>query len=105
MDHGSIVDDIQSQPAIVQVGGRYLGETFEEAVSLRSLSGRELSAVKATAEGEGLSVESMGANGVVRIRQQVAAVGRQTTNVRIVAQSEGRETILHVPVSYTGVAQ
>lgn len=103
---GAIIDDIQAEPLAIQVGGRRLGETFEEVVTIRSLTGQVLTNFKADCEGEGLVAEvAGGASGHVRVRQSVCDVGMQSTRVRIVAESKGRQTTIYLPVSYTGIGK
>lgn len=100
---GKIVSDLEAVPPAVQVGGRHLGETFEEVVILRSLSGRMLAAVRAEAEGDGVSVEAMENSGQYRIRQKVCGRGSRTNQVCFRAETAGRPAAVSIPVSYTGV--
>jgi hypothetical protein len=100
---GKIVPDVEVVPPVVQVGGRGLGETFEELVVLRSIAGRMLAAVRAETEGEGLSVEAIEGGGSYRIRQRVCGVGLQTNRVHFHTESDGRPVAIVVPVSYTGL--
>jgi hypothetical protein len=99
---GAVVSDLQAEPTVVQVGGRRLGEAFEETVTVRSLTGRPVVTVKAEAEGEGPSVEAVG-DRQFRVRQVVCGSGAQTNRVRFTAEVNGRKTAAMLPVSYTGV--
>ena len=38
---GTIASDVEAVPSAVQVSGRRLGETFEEAIALRSITGKQ----------------------------------------------------------------
>ena len=87
----------------MQVGGRRLGETFEEVVVLRSMTGRAMGEVRAEAQGDGLSVEAVKAGGSFRIRQRVIGVGTQTNQVRFATVSGKHPVTITVPVSYTGI--
>ncbi|HEV3258764.1 MAG TPA: hypothetical protein VG013_17975 [Gemmataceae bacterium] len=100
---GRIVPDIESVPPVLQVGGRRLGEAFEDVVLLRSLTARHLSAVRAEAKGNGLAVETLDGTGLFRIRQRVCSPGSRTNRVRFCTQSSGRPVTIIVPVTYTGV--
>lgn len=100
---GKIVSDIEAVPPAVQVGGRRLGETFEEVVVLRSMTGRAMGEVRAEAKGEGLSIEAVKAGGGYRIRQRVSGVGYQTNQVRFATTSGKHPVTIAVPVSYTGI--
>jgi hypothetical protein len=100
---GRIVPDIQAVPPVVQVGGRRLGEIFEDVVVLRSMSGKALGAMRAEAEGEGLSVEADKESGGYCIRQKVCREGSQTNRVRFVTESGKHPVTIAVPVSYTGI--
>lgn len=100
---GKLVPDIEAVPGAVRVGGRILGETFEETITLRSLTGRPLPALRFEAEGDGLTIESLAENGQYRIRQKASQVGTQTNQVRFHGDSAGRPVTLTVPVSYTGL--
>ena len=79
-----------------------MGETFEDVVVLRSMTGKTLGTVRAEAEGEGLSVEAVKEGGY-RIRQKVCREGSQTNRVRFVAESGKHPVTIAVPVSYTGI--
>jgi hypothetical protein len=100
---GKIVPDVEAVPPAVQVGGRRLGETFEEIVVLRSMTGRALAHVSAEAEGEGLSVEAVEGGEGYRLRQKVCGVGSQTNRIRFSTASGKRPVTIAVPVSYTGI--
>lgn len=99
---GVVASDLQAEPTVVQVGGRRLGERFEEVVTVRSLTGRPVATVKAEAEGEGLSVEAVG-DRQFRVRQVGCGSGSQTNRVRFTAELDGRKVKAELPVSYTGV--
>lgn len=99
---GKIISDLSCDPPTVQVGLRKLGETFGEEVALRSLTRRYLGMVQSAAEGEGLTVESIGENRF-RIHQTVNRTGSQTNQVRFSATITGRKLIVSVPVEYTGL--
>jgi hypothetical protein len=100
---GKIVPDIEAVPPAVQVGGRLLGEAFEDFVVLRSLTGRELVGVRAEPEGEGLAVEPVEDNLGFRIRQKVISTGSTTNRVHFYAKVADRDVECILPVSYTGV--
>jgi len=100
---GNIVPDVESVPPAVQVGGRRMGETFEDVVVLRSLTGKALGTVRAEAEGEGLSVEAVKEGGSYRIRQKVCREGSQTNYVHFITESGKHPVTVTVPVSYTGI--
>jgi hypothetical protein len=99
---GVIVPDVEPDPPAVLVGGRRLNETFEECVSVRSLTGRSVTVVRAEAEGEGLSVVSI-EGGRYRIRQTVRRSGTQTNHVRFTVEASGSGQTVELPVTYTGV--
>jgi hypothetical protein len=101
---GRIVSDVEAVPPVVQVGGRLLGESFEEIVQLRSLTGRALVGVRAEVEGDGLTVECVEAGQRYRIRQEVSSLGTCTNRARFSALVSGHKVDCMVPVSYTGVA-
>jgi hypothetical protein len=100
---GKIVPDVEAVPSAVQVGGRRFGETFEDVVVLRSLTGHAFSVLGANVEGDGLAVEPMQEGRLVQIRQQVCKAGSQSNRVLLRLQSGGREVAITVPVSYTGL--
>lgn len=100
---GIIVPDVEAIPPAVQVGGRCLGETFEEIIVLRSMTGRVMEAISAEAEGEGLSVEAGKENGSYRIRQKVCGVGSRINRVRFSTTSGKHRVLIAVPVTYTGI--
>lgn len=100
---GKIVPDVEAVPPAIQVGGRRLGEAFEDVVVLRSLTGRAFTAVRADVEGDGLAVASIEGSGRIRIRQKVCQAGSQSNRVLVHVHSEGREVAILVPVSYTGL--
>jgi hypothetical protein len=100
---GSVVADLEASPPLVQVGGRRMGESFQEEVTLHSLTGRALTAVKFRAEGQGLVVEPTERPDRFRVRQAVALAGTQQTQVRFSVVLDGRNVELRVPVEYTGV--
>jgi hypothetical protein len=100
---GRIVPDVEAVPPEVLVGGRALGETIEDVVLLRSLTGRELVNVRAEAEGEGLAIEALEGSHRLRIRQKVMATGSCTNRIRVYAQASGQKVETIVPVTYTGV--
>ncbi len=99
---GQIVPDVEVVPSALQVGGRLLGEVFDEVVSLRSLTGRAWRAVRTEAEGDGLSVEAVEGGGRFRVRQKVCRVGSTTNRVRFHAELDGQQVVVIVPVAYTG---
>lgn len=80
-----------------------MGETFEEIVTVRSLTGRPVATLKAEAEGEGLSVEAVEGGKQFRVRQVVRGTGEQLNRVRFTAELDGRKVKTDLPVSYTGV--
>lgn len=100
---GNIVLDVESIPPAVQVGGRRLGETFEEMVVLRSITDKALGSVRFEVQGEGLSVEAAKERGSYRIRQKVCREGSQTNTVRFVTESGKHPTTITVSVNYTGI--
>jgi hypothetical protein len=100
---GKIVPDVEAVPSAVQVGGRRLGETFEEEVVLRSLTGRAWVTVGADVEGDGLAVDPIEGSARFRIRQKVCKAGSQSNRVFLQVHSAGREVAITVPVSYTGL--
>jgi hypothetical protein len=98
-----ILPDASLEPPSVQVGGRHLGDSFEEVVVLRSLTGRMITNVRAEAHGAGLSVEKLRESGPFRITQRVCGLGTQTNEIRFSAEIAGRSFTVQLPVSYTGV--
>ncbi len=100
---GRIVPDIEAVPPAVQVGGRVLGDTFDEVVQLRSLTGRELVSVRAESERDEVIIEPLGDNLRFRIRQKVVSAGEITNRVHFYAKVAGRDVEYILPVSYTGV--
>lgn len=100
---GEILPDVESAPPTLQVGGRYLNETIEETIALRSLTGRHITVVRTEVVGEGIAVESV-AEGRYRIRQIVCKVGTQTNYVRLIVNSGGNQYTVSIPVIYTGFA-
>jgi hypothetical protein len=100
---GEIVPDVQSEPALVQVGGRFMGESFGDTVVLRSLTENRFSVRKIEREGDGLTVEALGVNGPYRITQVVLASGAQTTRLHLQVESNGQGVTVTVPVTYTGL--
>ncbi len=100
---GKIVSDIEAVPPAVQVGGRVLGQAFEEVVQLRSLTGRELVRLRAEPEGDGLTVEPLEDNLRFRIQQKVISAGESTNRVHFHGKVAGRDVECIVPVSYSGV--
>jgi hypothetical protein len=99
---GSIVPELDPHPPAIQVGGRRVGEAFEEVVVLRALSGQPLGPVRAEAEGEGLSVEPAG-DAQFRVRQSVRRPGTQSTRVRFWTEVAARRVEVVVPVEYAGL--
>jgi hypothetical protein len=85
------------------VGGRVLGDAFEDFVVLRSLTGRDLVGVRAEPEGEGLAVEPLEDKLHFRVRQKVMCRGSSTNRVHFYAKVAGRDVECILPVSYTGV--
>src|SRR5262249_16782590 len=100
---GKIVPDVEAAPSAVQVGGRRIGETFEDEVVLRSLTGRSWEVIHAVAEGEGLDVKPVQGGGPFRIRQRVCREGSQANRILFDVHSEGRKLSFGVPVNYTAV--
>jgi hypothetical protein len=100
---GKIVPDMEAVPPAVQVGGRVLGDTIEDVVILRSLTGRELLGVRVKAEGQGLAVDPVEDNLRFRIRQEVICTGSTMNRVHFCAKVADRDVECIVPVNYTGV--
>jgi hypothetical protein len=101
---GAVVPDIESEPSIVQVGVRRIGESFAEEIALRSLTGRKLGRARAEADGQGLKVEPIGAGNRFLIRQTVVQPGTQVNRVRLFVEMGGRNEAVTLPVEYTGIA-
>lgn len=101
---GKIVPDVEAVPPAVQVGGRRLGEMFEEVVVLRSMTGKTLGTVRAETNGEGLSVEADKQSGSYRVRQKVCGEGSQTNWIRFFTKPDKHTITIMVPISYTGIA-
>ncbi len=99
---GRIVPDVEPDPPAVQVGGRRIGEAFEEVVSVRSLTGRAVKIVRVEVEGEGLTVAPAEEAGWYRVRQTVRRSGTQTNHVRFAIEPIGSQQTVDLPVSYTG---
>jgi hypothetical protein len=100
---GKIVPDIEAVPPAVQVGGRVMGDAFEEVVVLRSLTGREITSVRAEPEGDGLTIERLDDNLRFRIRQKVVSAGESTNRVHFYAKVTGHDVKRVLSVSYTGI--
>jgi hypothetical protein len=102
---GKIVPDIEAVPPAVQVGGRILGETFEDVVVLRSLTGREIASVRAKPDGKGLEVElePLQDKFRFRIRQKVVSAGESSNKVYFFAKVSGHDMECTLPVIYTGI--
>jgi hypothetical protein len=100
---GKIVPDLAAMPPAVQVGGRVLGDTIEDVVMLRSLTGRDLLSVRAKAEGQGLAVDPLEDNLRFRIRQEVICTGSTMNRVHFYAKVAGHDVQCILPVNYTGV--
>jgi hypothetical protein len=100
---GEIVPDVEAVPAAVRVGGRHLGETFEETVVLRSLTGHAFTTIRAEAEGSGLAAQPIVGGQCVLVRQVACMEGTQSNRVLLHVRSGGREVMIAVPVSYTGI--
>jgi hypothetical protein len=99
---GAIIPDVQAVPLAIPIGGRILSEVFEDIIILQSLSGRPMAAVRAVAQGEGLSLEAVEGIGRFRIRQKICSTGSKTNLIHFHTQSAGRPIKIIVPVSYTG---
>lgn len=95
--------DVEAVPAAVEVGGRHLGEMFEETVLLRSLTGHGFTTIKAEAEGSGLTAHLAKGGQNFSVRQVACEEGTQSNRVLLHMQSGGREVMIVVPVRYTGV--
>jgi hypothetical protein len=100
---GKIVADLETDPPMVQVGARRVGQTFEEIIVLRSLSGQRLANVRTDVEGAGLTVQAVEGNDQYRVRQTVLSTGFQRSCVRFFAELAGRQVSLTLPVEFTGL--
>jgi hypothetical protein len=100
---GRIVPDIEAVPPAVQVGGRLVGDAFEDLVVLRSLTGHPIAGVRAEPEGNGLAVERLEDNLHFRIRQRVISAGETTNRVHFSVKVSGQDMECIVPVTYSGV--
>jgi hypothetical protein len=100
---GQIVSDVEAVPPAVQVGGRVVGDEFDDVVVLRSLTGQPIASVRAKHEGNGLAVIPLEDHLRFRIRQRVMSAGECTNRVHFYAKVSGRDMECIVPVLYTGV--
>ena len=101
--NGTIVSDVELDPLAVQVGGRHLKESFEELVSLRSLTKKVVTVICVEADGEGLFVTPEGGQRY-RVRQVVCQPGTQLNHVRFTVESGGNHSTVELPVVYTGLS-
>lgn len=101
---GRFVPDIRSEPEIVQVSSRPIGEAFEESVALRSLTNRPFAVRGVRAVGEGLTVTPQ-AEGRFLVRQKASVAGFQSNRIVVEVTVAGHDNILTIPVEYTGVKQ
>jgi Protein of unknown function (DUF1573) len=101
---GLIAPDIAADPPEVSIGGRAVGETREETVSVASLTGRAAAVEKATAHGDGVTAE-LTPNGAVRVRVAVARAGELRGRVELQVRSgTDAPTTVTVPVIGYGTA-
>jgi hypothetical protein len=103
-----VESDLQTTPPVVVFGARPLGETAEEVLTLRSLTGQSFEVLGVKALGDGLTVERAheGAAGTAyQLRQQVVKTQAQHGQVVFcVRTARAGEEDLAVPVSYHGIA-
>jgi len=100
---GTIVPDIETAPPTIAAGGRRIGETFEESVTIRSITGRALTDIQSKAEGAGLTVSELGGPSAYLVRQHVLGQGTVTNQVRFSAKTGGKPVSFCLPVNFTGV--
>jgi hypothetical protein len=101
--YGKIVPDIEAVPPIIQVGGRPIGEVFEEVIVFQSLTGKVLANARVEAVGDGLTLEVIEGKEQYRVRQKVCAEGFQTNYVRFFGEVGERPSSISVPVNYIGI--
>lgn len=108
---GEVVVDAESIPAQIILGAKPVGETFDESFSICSRSGRWIESVEVVSVPEGFAVETIpptdlpGPRAYVRVTGPIADAGAQSYGIRLaVANSDGADCTIDVPVQYYGFA-
>lgn len=93
--------DIQATPDQIYTGHREPGETHAETITLHSVSGRTMTAVKAEAVGPGLTVKPLANTAgltAFAVEQVIQATGIETTTKFVVTLNTGETVVVTVPV-------
>jgi hypothetical protein len=103
---GWIVPDIAARPREIHFGRHVCGTTAEEAVCLRSLTGRAFHVDRSMSGDDRLAVSTLSTHDAVySIRCRFASTGEWASSVVFVAMDDsGHESRVVVPVRYHGTA-
>lgn len=101
---GRVAPDFTTDPPQVTAAARPVGESFEELVTVGSLTGREVTVVSATAHGDGVAAGVM-PGGAVRVRLTVGRAGEVRGRVEVsVRAGKDAPAVVTVPVLGYGTA-
>jgi hypothetical protein len=105
---GVMREDVQAAPSAVMFGMVRAGQTVEETIVLRSVSGRKFTVKSAEAiskESELVPIRAVDGSAEYRLRQAVKGMGSQARKAvfTVLELSSGKIVKVEVPVSYYGM--
>jgi len=108
---GTVMEDVQAYPRAIVLGGKYVGAEIQEAVTLRSLTGKAFSVQDVRSDILEISVASAQSAGndqcVYSVRVRVAERGHRQGWIRfgIRTQTANKLVDLALPVMYHGLSR
>lgn len=97
-----VVPDIEAIPPDILMGGREVGTTQTETITLRSLTNRPYTIERTEAKGEGVDV-AVSEDRTLKVKVQVTEPGSREGQVRVVVRPDGSSPIeIVVPIRVHG---